>query len=47
MFQRYLFGPALRAETYRQAYRALGSGSGRPIHTFSQIQQYARAFSDL
>ncbi|KAL6556467.1 hypothetical protein OROGR_005755 [Orobanche gracilis] len=47
MFQRSLFGPALLAETYRQAYRALGSGSGRPIHTFSQIQQNARAFSGL
>ncbi|KAL6501811.1 hypothetical protein OROGR_026944 [Orobanche gracilis] len=49
MFQRSLFGPALRAETYRQAYRALGSGSGpgRPIHTFSHIQQNARAFSGL
>ncbi|GFP81514.1 30S ribosomal protein s11 [Phtheirospermum japonicum] len=46
MFQRSLFGSGLRAQILRQA-RALGSGSDRAIHAFSEMPHHAPAFSGL
>ncbi|KAK4435564.1 putative ribosomal protein S11, mitochondrial [Sesamum alatum] len=47
MFQRTLFGSALRAGIYKQASRVDGSGFGREFHAFSQITKNAQAFSGL
>ncbi|KAL2236775.1 probable ribosomal protein S11, mitochondrial [Sesamum indicum] len=47
MFQRTLFGSALRAGIYKQASRVDGSGFGRQFQAFSHITKNAEAFSGL
>ncbi|KAL0329862.1 UNVERIFIED_CONTAM: putative ribosomal protein S11, mitochondrial [Sesamum radiatum] len=47
MFQRTLFGSALRAGIYKQASRVDGSGVGRQFHAFSQIRKNAQPFSEM